>query len=351
MPLTATVPLTPGPLLIRCATAAVPLVWAPFVLLHPDASPYAGIAHGNAVLWLTVHVAQLLLAPVLVIAVWPLLSRLDGAAATVAKVGLVLWLAFFSAFDAIAGIATGRLSQQADRLGGAEGAAVGDAVTDFFANDAFVGGGFSALALLAQPLWLIVAIALTVALRRADARPVTVLSAGVSTLFALHGGPVAAVGLLALAVTLATADLGEPGLDPLACRKEDQRRCSELQDGADRVGDSSGGADARNEQDRETCHTDKNQGDAADAAGSARPGDPRGKQCHDTDGTEDDEGDPHVAGVPAALACLGGDPHKHVGRRDEHAEPMPDVVGDGEPGLGAGLRGDRHDVALLRWVG
>ena len=208
MTLTAAAPPAARPRLLRFATAAVPLVWAPFVLLHPNASPYAGIAHGNADLWLTVHFAQLLMAPVLAIAMWPVLSRLDGAAATVAKVALALWLAYFSAFDAIAGIATGRLSQQADHLGGGEGAAVGDAVTDFFENDAFVGGEFSALALLAQPLWLLVAIALTAALHRAGARLVTTLSAGVSTLFALHGGPVAAVGLLALAVALVTADLG-----------------------------------------------------------------------------------------------------------------------------------------------
>jgi hypothetical protein len=184
------------------AAAVVPLVWAPFVLLHPDDYPYAGLAHGNADAWLTVHFAQLLMAPFLVLALWPLLSRLTGPAATVAKIALVFWLAFFSAFDAIAGIATGRLSQQADHLDGQASVAVGAAVTELFKSDPLVGGGFSALALLAQPLWLVVAVSLTLALRRAGARPVTVAFAGMSALFAMHGGWIAALGLLALTVVL-----------------------------------------------------------------------------------------------------------------------------------------------------
>ena len=208
MTLTAPTPPTARRSIMRYAAAAVPLIWAPFVYLHPEDPPYAGTADGNAGMWLTVHFAQLLMAPFLVLALWPTLSRLVGAAATVAKVALTLWLAFFSAFDAIAGIATGRLSQQADHLHGAEGVAVGDAVTDMFENDPLVGGGFSALALLAQPLWLVVAIALTAALFHAGERPLTIVAAGLSTLFALHGGPIAALGLLALTVALATARLG-----------------------------------------------------------------------------------------------------------------------------------------------
>ena len=194
--------------MVRCAAAAVPLIWTPVVYLHPEDHPYAGTAGGNADMWLTVHFAQLLLAPFLVLALWPVLSRLVGVAATVAKIALTLWLAFFSAFDAIAGIATGRLSQQADHLHGVEGVAVGEAVTDLFENDPLVGGGFSALALLAQPLWLVVAVALTAALRLAGASRLTTVSAGLSTLFALHGGWVAALGLVALTVALGTALVG-----------------------------------------------------------------------------------------------------------------------------------------------
>ena len=202
---TAPTPLSARRSIVRYAAAAVPMSWAPFVYLHPEDYPYAGTADGNAGMWLTVHFAQLLLAPFLVLALRPVLARLRGAAATIAKIALTLWLGFFSAFDAIAGIATGRLSQQADHLHGAEGVAVGEAVTDLFENDPLVGGGFSALALLAQLLWLVVATTLTAALSRAGARPLTIVSAGLSTLFALHGGWIAALGLLALTVALATA--------------------------------------------------------------------------------------------------------------------------------------------------
>ena len=84
--------------------AAVPLVWAPFVFAHPAATPFSGSEH-EINLWLTVHAAQLVLAPLLAIAVWSLVGGLAGPAAVVAKVALALWLSLFSAFDAIAGIA------------------------------------------------------------------------------------------------------------------------------------------------------------------------------------------------------------------------------------------------------
>ena len=223
MTLTAPTPLSARRSIVRYAAAAVPLIWAPFVYLHPEDYPYAATADGNAGMWLTVHFAQLLLAPFLVLALWPVMSRLAGSAITIAKIALTLWLAFFSAFDAIAGIATGRLTQQADHLHGAEGVAVGDAVTDLFENDPLVGGGFSALALLAQPLWLVVAIALTAALFSAGARPITIVSAGLSTLFALHGGPIAALGLVTLTVALGTAPLSPMKLTPPSPRQHSRR--------------------------------------------------------------------------------------------------------------------------------
>ena len=223
MTLTAPTPLSARRSIVRYVTAAVPLIWAPFVYLHPEDYPYAGTADGNAGMWLTVHFAQLLLAPFLVLALWPVMSRLAGSAITIAKIALTLWLAFFSAFDAIAGIATGRLSQQADHLHGAEGVAVGDAITDLFEHDPLVGGGFSALALLAQPLWSVVAIALTAALLGAGARPITIVSAGLSTLFALHGGPIAALGLVALTVALRTAPAAPRKKTPPSPRQHSRR--------------------------------------------------------------------------------------------------------------------------------
>ena len=195
----------PGRRGLRLLAAAVPLVWAPFVLVHPTTTPFAGPAD-RLDLWLTVHLAQLVLAPFLAIAVWSLLGPLTGAIANTAKIALALWLSFFSAFDAIAGVAIGRLSQQASHLSDEKRNAVVDALTHLFDHDPFIGGGISVLSMLAQPLWLAVAGSAAFALHRAGAPRITVTTMWLSLLFATHGGPLAALGLLALAVAIATAD-------------------------------------------------------------------------------------------------------------------------------------------------
>ena len=88
---------------------AGPLLWACLVLFHPmpgEGSPYEGISD-VVDRWLVVHVGQLLLTPLLVLAVWRLLSGLTSPAATVSRCALVVWAVFFSAYDSIQGIATG----------------------------------------------------------------------------------------------------------------------------------------------------------------------------------------------------------------------------------------------------
>jgi hypothetical protein len=187
----------PRPRALRLLAAAVPFVWAPFVMMHPTTTPYAGIAD-NASPWLTVHVAQLALAPLLAMALWSVVGGLAGPAATVARVALALWVALFSAFDAIAGIATGRLTAYANSLEGEARTAVGEAITHLFEHDAFIGGGFSVLSLLAQPLWLVVAASAALALRHAGERHSTVAAMWLGVLFAAHGGPVAAFGLVSM---------------------------------------------------------------------------------------------------------------------------------------------------------
>lgn len=110
---------------VRVLAAAVPLWWMVVALLHPQS-----LTDGNAGTWLAVHVAQLVL--LLALAMWALMGPLRGRSATVARVALVFWLALFSAFDAVAA---------------------------FLYAHPTVGAQFSVLGSVAQPLWIVVAVA------------------------------------------------------------------------------------------------------------------------------------------------------------------------------------------------
>jgi hypothetical protein len=204
---------------------AAPLAWVVPAVLHPLGEPYAGIAEETDT-WIAVHVAQLVLAPLLAWGVWMLLAGIGSIAASVARTALVLWLVFFSAFDAVAGIATGVLSRHANSLAGDEREGVIRAVDFLFDDSKLAGGGFSILGNLGHLSWVVVAVAAGFALYRAGARRAVVAATFVSLLFASHAGIGAAVGLIALFV----AELLSFRLGPEQ-RSERRTRGSELEPG------------------------------------------------------------------------------------------------------------------------
>ena len=171
----------------RVVLLGAPLLWLVPALLHPMGEPYAGIAD-EADRWIFVHVAQLVLAPFLAAGVWMLLAGLESVAAQVARAALVLWLVFFSAFDAVAGIATGVLTRHANTLAGQDREGVVSAIDFLFDDSQLAGGGFSVLGNLGHFSWVIVAIAASVALYRAGAPRAVVVATSLSVLFASHSG-------------------------------------------------------------------------------------------------------------------------------------------------------------------
>jgi hypothetical protein len=184
---------------------AAPLLWVVLAILHPggagdEPAPYEGIAD-EANKWIFVHVSQLVLTPLIAVGVWMLLDGIRSVAATVARALLVVWLVFFSAFDAIAGIAVGVLTRHANALAGEEREAVVGAI-DFLFQDSQLAGGnnFSVLGNLGQFSWVALVIAATVALWRAGVPRLIVGATLLSVLFATHAGYLAAVGLIALFV-------------------------------------------------------------------------------------------------------------------------------------------------------
>jgi hypothetical protein len=181
---------------------AAPLLWAVLAILHPTEGGelYEGIAD-DANKWIFVHLGQLFLTPLVAVGVWMLLGAIHSVAALIARAALVLWMVFFSAFDAIAGIATGVLARHANSLAGEEREGVVRAINFLFDDSQLVGGSnFSILANLGQDTWIALAIAATLALWRAGASRLVVGATLLSVLFATHGGYLAAVGLVALFV-------------------------------------------------------------------------------------------------------------------------------------------------------
>jgi hypothetical protein len=181
---------------------AAPLLWAVLAIVHPDeeGSLYEGIAD-EANKWIFVHVGQLVLTPLVAAGVWMLLDGIPSVAAQVARAALVVWMVFFSAFDAIAGIATGVLTRHANSLAAEEREDVVGAINFLFDDSQLVGGSnFSILANVGQDSWIVLAIAATVALWRAGLSRLIVAATLLSGLFAAHAGYLAAIGLVALFV-------------------------------------------------------------------------------------------------------------------------------------------------------
>jgi hypothetical protein len=195
--------LRPRPL--ELFALAAPLLWVVVALLHPggvgdEPAPYEGIAD-DANKWIFVHFSQLVLTPFVAVGVWMLLDGIQSIAATVARASLVVWMVFFSAFDAIAGIAVGVLTRHANSLAGEEQEAVIGAIDFLFQDSQLVGGNnYSVLAGLGQVSWVVLVLAATVALWRAGASRLVVGATLLSFLFATHAGYMAAVGLVALFV-------------------------------------------------------------------------------------------------------------------------------------------------------
>ena len=183
----------------RFVLLAAPLLWLVPALLHPTGEPYAGIAD-EADGWIFVHVAQLVLTPFLAAGVWMLLGGIQSVPALVARSVLAVWMVFFSAFDAIAGIATGVLTRHANSLASDDREGVVAAIEFLWDDSRLAGGGFSVLGNVGHLSWVIVAVAATVALWRAGVSRVVVGATFVSVLFASHSGVGAAVGLVALFV-------------------------------------------------------------------------------------------------------------------------------------------------------
>jgi hypothetical protein len=183
----------------------VVLVWIVVALLHPQGEGEVYDALDDQVgMWLTVHLAQPVLALGVAAGFWMLLANRTGTAATVARVALPVWLVSFAMFDSVTGIATGLAIHHANGLDGAE--QQGASSTVQYLADNNVTADFSPVWFVQAATLLIVVIATALALRSAGASRAVFISLLIGCLLVFHQGPAAAVGLAGLAVAFFLAD-------------------------------------------------------------------------------------------------------------------------------------------------
>lgn len=169
----------------RVLILAPPLVLAVYEVFHPQPDVTAAAVMEVAGWFALFHAIQLILFPFLVLSIALLAQNLGVFGHWVTRLGLVLVLVFFSAYDAIAGIATGLAMRAARDLPVAEQNAVFEVVKDWPGFDPAV-FAIGAIAILG----LVMALAmLTVGARRRQVGRGPVILLAIATIAALGGHP------------------------------------------------------------------------------------------------------------------------------------------------------------------
>jgi len=153
---------------------------------------YHVIPHSS--LWIGIHVIQLVIISFLAWGVAALTSGLGDIAATVSRAALVPFVAFYSAFDAIVGLAGGLLARYVSEHPpkSAEISQAADAITDPLSEPILIG-----VYVVGVLSWLVAVLGAVIALRRAGASlPGLVLLVAGATIFAVdHAAPFGPVGM------------------------------------------------------------------------------------------------------------------------------------------------------------
>jgi hypothetical protein len=182
----------------------VPFAWAVLLLFHPggEATDVYGSARDDVTAFLVVHLGMLIFIPLMATAVYLLLRGVGGTAAKVARIALIPFVIFYSAWETLQGIANAVLIDQVNALPQAE-REVGATLVQDFAESPLVRD----MGVFAVPgsLGLIVAlIAAAVALKREAGAPAPVAALlGISGfLITAHPPPFGPTGLALFVVAI-----------------------------------------------------------------------------------------------------------------------------------------------------
>lgn len=174
-----------SPTLRRALILAPPLVLAVYEIFHPNPDQTVE-AVMDAAGWFTLfHVIQLFLIPFLILSIGLLAQDLGVLGHWATRVGLAVALAFFSAYDAMAGISTGLAMRAARDLPPAQQDAVFEIVDDWPGFDPLI-FSIGSVGILGLVLALGM---LTLGARRLRVGRGPVVLLAIATLFALGGHP------------------------------------------------------------------------------------------------------------------------------------------------------------------
>jgi hypothetical protein len=175
----------------------VPLTFSAILWFHPMVGDYDGLRDVTT-RFQVVHVAMVLVLPLVAIGMHTLLSGLRGRAARVGRVALIPFAMFYVPYVAFEGIALGVLGQELNGLPAEQRDGVASELVENFARNPIVGepGLFWALGSAA---WIVVIVSAALAFRRAGAPVALQILLGASALIAAHAPPLAPIGLVCFA--------------------------------------------------------------------------------------------------------------------------------------------------------
>jgi hypothetical protein len=193
----------------------VPLAWALLLLFHPTGDSYYEVISDCVTPWLAVHLGTLVFIPLLAAAMFVLLRGIDGTAASVSRVALVVFAVVYAAFEVTVGIGSGILGDAINALPAAERATGAEVLTRYNESDVI-----TVLSTLGSLAWLVAVMAAGIALYSRANTPSSIVVVALFLISApgivIHVTPFGPAGLalFIVAVLLVIRSSGGPAADP-----------------------------------------------------------------------------------------------------------------------------------------
>ena len=180
----------------------VPLGWAVLLWFHPDVDPddVYGSLRDDASTYVAVHVGTLVFIGLMGLALYVLVRDLPGRAATISRWAIGPFVLFYSAWEAVIGLAVGVLAQHANDAPADQRPAVSDAMEAL--GDSAIVGEAGVLLIVGALAWLIAVIAAAVAIRHAGAPILATVLLGLSVVVVSHPPPIGPIGLACFAAAV-----------------------------------------------------------------------------------------------------------------------------------------------------